>query len=123
MKNCIYFLLLVIAIGFSSCYPSDPEVSPFVGTWSARIGGVSDREIIKITNEYFFIGEDLMPDYRYTMDDQAFNITQLWLPDDAEFYKMRCTYLYRNDTLFIHNFYYESIIMEYVHVALTRIEK
>ena len=117
MKNCIYFLLLVIAIGFSSCYPSDPEVSPFVGTWSARIGGVSDRERIKITNEYFFIGEDLMPDYRYTMDDQAFNITQLWLPDDAEDYKMRCTYLYRND-----NFYYESIIMECVHVALTKIE-
>ena len=33
MKKCIYFLLFAIAIGFSSCYPSDPEVSPFVGKW------------------------------------------------------------------------------------------
>ena len=123
MKNCIYLLLLAIAIGVSSCYPSDPGVSPFVGEWSARIGMVNDREKITITNEYFFIGKDLIPDYRYTMDDQAFHITQLWLPKDAEFYEMRCTYLYRNDTLFIHDFYHESIISEYVHVALTRIEK
>ena len=53
MKKCIYLLLFAIAIGFSSCYPSDPEVSPFVGKWSARIGMVNDREKITITNEYF----------------------------------------------------------------------
>lgn len=124
MKKILFaFICAFIAISFAACYPSDPEVSPFVGKWSARIGMVNDREKITITNEYFFIGKDLIPDYRYTMDDQAFHITQLWLPKDAEFYEMRCTYLYRNDTLFIHDFYHESIISEYVHVALTRIEK
>ena len=53
MRPYIYILLLFITISFGACYPSDPEVSPFVGKWSARIGMVNDREKITITNEYF----------------------------------------------------------------------
>ena len=123
MRPYIYFLLLFITISFSACYPSDPEVSPFVGEWTSKIGRANNLERVRITNEYFFLNADLIPDYRYIMDDRAFYIEQIWKKKDADDYRMECTYLYRNDTLFIHDFYYESLISEYVHVAFTRIEK
>jgi hypothetical protein len=122
MKN--YLTLLILIVSLSACYPSDPEVSPFVGEWKIWQSGIDfEKPIIKITNEYFFLDGDLIPDYRYTMDEKAFYITQIWKPKEYEYYNMRCTYLYRNDTLFIHNFLYDSLIWEYGHVGLIKVEK
>lgn len=127
MKRCIYFLLLVITVGLYSCYPSDPEVSPFVGEWKVFDGKkypmLNLASKIKITNEYFFLNADLIPDYRYTMDDEAFYVKQIWKNKDAEDYQLRCPYSFRNDTLFIYNFAYDELAWEYVHVELTKIIK
>ena len=124
MKNYFYIVLLILMVSLCACYPSDPEVSPFVGNWKIWQSGIDyEKPIVKITNEYFFLDGDLIPDYRYTMDENAFYITQIWKPKEHSDYNMRCTYLYRNDTFFIHDFLYDPMVWEYGHVGLIRVDK
>ena len=114
MKKCIYFLLFAIAIGFSSCYPSDSEVSPFVGKWQDKKG-----TIVRITNDYIFFNAELRPTLRYTTDDKNFYLESTKL----ESYKRECAYSYSNDVLYIQEFISNEMYEGYRDAVLTRVDK
>lgn len=116
MRPYIYFLLLLITISFSACYPSDPEVSPFVGEWQDERG-----TIVRITNECIFFNAKLRPTYRYTMDDKKFYLEQAH--PKVENYTRECAYSYGNGVLYIQELISNEMFEGYRDAVLTRVEK
>lgn len=113
MKHYIYFLLLIVIISFSACYPSDPEVSPFVGKWQTSTG-----VMVNITNEYIFLKNHSRPDYRYTMDDKAFYLEYLKIK-----YSRECPYEYKDGVLYVKEFIPYLMFDGYEDAVLTRVKK
>ncbi len=113
MKNCVRSLLLLIAISFTACYPSDPEVSPFAGKWQDEKG-----TIVRITNEYIFFNAQSRPTYRYTMDDQKFYLELT----KVENYTRECAYSYNNGVLYIHEFIANEMFEGYRDAVLVKVE-
>ena len=116
MRPYIYFLLLFITISFGACYPSDPEVSPFVGKWQ-DIGGTT----VRITNEFIFFNAELRPTYHYIVDDKKFYL-ELAHPK-VENYKRECAYSYSNGVLYIQELISNEMFEGYRDAVLTRVEK
>lgn len=114
MRPYIYILLLFITISFGACYPSDPEVSPFVGKWQDKKG-----TIVRITNDYIFFDAELRPTFRYTTDDKNFYLESTKL----ESYKRECAYSYSNGVLYIQGLISNEMFEGYRDAVLTRVEK
>ena len=114
MKSVMYFLLLIVAIGLSACYPSDLEHFPLVGEWESM-----DGSVFKITNEYIFENGKTCPIYRYTAEHDTLYLEAVKNPD----FHRECPYTYRADVLYIIGFLPDMMFEGYVNVVLTRIKK
>jgi hypothetical protein len=115
MKKILFaFIGAFIAISFCACYPSDPEVSPFVGKWQDKKG-----TIVRITNDYIFFDAELRPTLRYTTDDKNFYLVSTKL----ESYKRECAYSYNNGVLYIQKFIKNEMYEGHRDAVLTRVEK
>ena len=114
MKPYIYFLLVILAIGLSACdplssYPSDPELSPFVGEWKDLNGGYGGN-IIRITNEYVFYNSNDRPQYKYSADAEVLHIETIWMKPEWDGYKRECPYYFRDNVLYIKAFIPPAIV-------------
>lgn len=116
MRPYIYFLLLFITISFGACYPSDPEVSPFVGKWQDKKG-----TIVRITNDYIFFDAEVRPTYHYIVDDKKFYLEQEH--PKVENYTRECTYSYNDGVLYIQEFISNEMFEGYRDAVLVRVEK
>ena len=118
MKKHVLFAFIgaFIAISFGACYPSDPEVAPFVGKWQDKKG-----TIVRITNDYIFFNAELRPTYHYIVDDKKFYL-ELAHPK-VENYKRECAYSYSNGVLYIQGLISNEMFEGYRDAVLTRVEK
>lgn len=126
MKRYIYFSLL-LAICLSACdplssYPSDPELSPFVGEWKDLNGGYGGN-IIRITNEYVFYNSNNRPQYKYSADAGVFYIETIWMKPEWDGYKRECPYYFRDNVLYIKAFIPNMMYEGYKDAVLVRVEK
>ena len=117
MKKILFaFICAFIAISFAACYPSDPEVAPFVGKWQDKKG-----TIVRITNEFIFFNAELRPTYHYIVDDKKFYLEQEY--PKVENYTRECAYSYSNGVLYIQELISNEMFEGYRDAVLTRVEK
>lgn len=127
MKRCIYFLSVIVLVVLSACdpllsYPSDPDVSPFVGEWYDLNGGY-DGNTIRITNEYIFYDSHNRPKYKYSTAAGVLYIETLWMKPEWDDYKRECPYYFRDDVLYIQDFIPHIMFEGYKDAVLIRVEE
>lgn len=130
MKRCIFILLVFVTVVLVACdplssYPSDPEVSPFVGEWIDLSGGY-DGNTIRITNEYVFYHSHNRPQYKYYADAEVLYIESVWMkPEWKETteYRRECPYYFEGDVLYIKEFIPNMMTDGYKDAVLVRFEK